>query len=83
MTAVRAGSAGTADRGAFSRRGAGGASASTSSDLPGGFSMILMRESALFCGRGARASVSRTMSCFGACVLPWRIANTVDSSSAA
>jgi hypothetical protein len=89
-TAVRAGSAAAAAaaREVFGRvsRGSGSAGAAPSCSSPapvGGLSTILMRERALFCGLGARDSVSRTMSCLGACVLPCRIAITVDSSSAA
>src|SRR6266540_3868690 len=92
-TAVRAGSAGfvlgsaVAFVSATGRSLAGCALSGSSSGgvLVGtsGFSTILMRDRALFCGRNALASVSRTMSCLGACVLPWRIARTVASSSAA
>jgi hypothetical protein len=49
----------------------------------GAFSTILIRESALFWGRKAFVSASRTINCLGAWVLPCRIARTVDSSRAA
>jgi hypothetical protein len=85
-TAVLAGSAGFAF-GSAAATGAGrtGGGSGSGSVWAGAtvFSTILIRESALFCGRNAFDSVSRTISCLGACVLPCRIARTVASSSAA
>src|SRR5207237_6127081 len=71
-TAVRVGSA-CLTGGPFgsgwrdSRMGSSGAvSAGAEPAGPATFSMILIRESALFCGRNALDSVSRTISCLGA-----------------
>src|SRR5438552_27762 len=80
-TAVRAGSAALL-LGSAARRGAGSGSSGTGA-AAGALSMILIRERALFWGRKALDSVSRTISCLGACVLPWRMAVTVASSKAA
>ncbi len=60
-----------------------GSLGSSDGSVSAGLSTILMRFNALFCGRAVRASASRTRSCLGACVLPWRMASTVDSSRAA
>ena len=91
-TAVRAGSAGFARASAAAgggvetvagpgRRTTGSTSGSRRAGAV--FSTILMRESALFWGRNAFDSLSRTINCLGAWVFPCRMASTVDSSSAA
>ncbi len=83
-TAVRAGSIGLA-RGSGGAGGGGRRTAWGSGSERGmiGLSTILIRESALLCGRNAFDSASRTINCFGAWVFPCRIASTVASSSAA
>src|SRR5712692_9142318 len=87
-TAVRAGSAALL-LGSAVRRGAGsgssgtGAAGSAVEGVVVALSMILIRERALFWGRKALDSESRTISCLGACVLPCRMAMTVASSRAA